>query len=268
MSNARIVGAKFKIIDGGTPTVIPVAQTTITRAKSEPLKWSVTIPDGTCQYFTDLTKPDLQPVGTPTKTVQIEIFSGAATRTYSDLILLDRKYNADPNGGYTLTLSGADYSQVLFRDNQTMETFTSTNTHIAIPEILTEYGFVSYDLDFPDFYLMQMDFQKDRPINRIQTILNEVGAFWRCEGKRFIIWIPSIRTASDFHYQDSAHIYSINVNEQVLNLVNKVKVCRVTKNAYQAFRQAGTTCGRFGGKLSGVFMWLSYLINNDVGSLF
>lgn len=268
MGNAKIVGAKFRIIVGGNATTIPVSQVTVTRAKGEPLKWSVVIPGKDASYFNNFTKPELQPVGSPSKFAELEIFSSGGSRTYTDLILLDRRYEANPEGGYTITLSGADFSQVLFRDNQTMQTFEKITAHNIIQAILSNYGFSSYELNFPDFPVMQMDFQRDRPINRIQTLLNEVGAFWRVEGKRFITWIPSVRNRADFHYKDNEDIYLVNLNEQVMNLVNKVTVCRVTKNAFRAFMQEGDSTGRMTGKFSGVFVGVDYRIHSDIGCIF
>jgi hypothetical protein len=249
---------------GGTKT-IPADSLTITRSKSAPLTWSLTIfdpdgtynPDNTASPWHEWLRPEFQPKGAPTKTIKISVHADypgsnwSGTRDYTDLILLSRDYEASPEGGYTLTLSGTDYSQVLFRDYQTMQTIQSSTAKAIIEGILTEFGVGSRILNVsPDYPVAQFDFQRDRPINRIQTLLNEWGAFWRMEGRTFIAWTPSVKSYGDWTYKDADNIYTLRLNEQVMTLFNKVTACRVSKNADLAYSQEGGSEGRMHGSFS------------------
>jgi len=143
----------------------------------------------------------------------------------------------------------------LFRDGQTMATVELGMSNDIIKGILSEYGFNGGDivLDIPDFPVVQFDFQRDRPVNRIQTLLNESGAFWRVEGRRFFAWIPSLSAQPQWTYKDSNSIYTLSLTEQVITHHNMVTVSRVNKNGYIATEQSGASDGRFSARFSGKF---------------
>lgn len=263
MSVKKVAGT-VSVTKSGTTKTFPINSISITRGRSEATKFAFTVfdPDGTYNpnnsssaYYQYLT-PELQPVGTPSKTVTINIYCDSDTKTYSNMIIMGLTCSASPEGGYVLNVSGADYSQVLFRNHQTKETFTNSGAKAIIGSILEDYGFTSYTLDFTDFTVIQMDFQQTKPINQIQTLLNEVGAVWRVDGTSFYAWVPEIGTATAT-YTDSTNIYSLAVNEQAIELVNKVTVCRVNKNADLAYSGEGSNDGwtteRVSGSFSGYF---------------
>jgi len=113
-----------------------------------------------------------------------------------------------------------------------------------VKSLLMNYGFTSWslpkELNYP---VMQLDVQQDMPINRIQTLLNEIGAYWKCEGRTFQAWIPPDGKNAAWNYTDSKNLYFLSLHEQIIDYYNKVTVCRVNKNATLAYAGEGTDDG-------------------------
>ena len=113
MSVKKIAGT-VSVTKSGTTKTFPINSISITRGRSEATKFSFNVfdPDGTYNpnnassaYYQYLT-PELQPVGTPSKTVTINIYADSDTITYSNMIIMGMNYSADPDGGYNIQVSG------------------------------------------------------------------------------------------------------------------------------------------------------------------
>jgi len=249
---------------------VPVNSVRVTLAKSASLTWSIVILDPEIGMSEDFRPPKLKKGSTPAQTYSIDIYTLDGDHLlFTDLIPLSRQFSADPEGGYSVTISGVDWSKVLFFDNVTRATLKN-DTALNMTKTLLGYGGITSwslppELDYP---VAQMDIQRDRLINRIQTFLNEIGALWRMNGKQFVSWIPNPEAVPVYTFESGENIYTLNVTEDVIELYDKVTVTRVSKNAGTAAQSEGTDVGRKNVNLSGKFHQVQFQVVDDFGCTF
>lgn len=259
MSIIKSVGQT--VIINGIDISDKVAGVTVQKGKSASATWSVDILDPVAGMGSSLRPVKLERESLPATFSSIIIESSdGVTYTFDHLILQKRSYSADPEQGYRVTLSGGDLSKVLFVDGYTLETYEATNAKAIIIDLLSKGGITSYEFlgDLDDilensFPVVQFDVQRERLINRIQTILNECGAFWEMNGDTFRAWIPDISGEPELTFSTPDDLYVLSLDEETQNYYDKVEVTRMSRNSDLAGQQEGTGVGRQNITLSGVF---------------
>ncbi len=239
------VWATFKI---GTSDDYPIASLTLNRGVNQLTRFTVSVIDNDYEYCnSDGLKPDID---TP-RIAWLRYGLNDVGSSYYQLYTLNRTYSTSGEDGPMVNFSGSDFGEKLYRDNMTLETWENQQATAIISEILEEVE-MNGTLDIPSFPVLQFDFQQDKPINRIQTLLNEVGAYWRVKDNRFEAWEPKLSNPT-FYYYGPQHIYSMEVEDQSIEYYDSVKVARRTKNADLAWAMESTGEGRQNAQLSGVF---------------
>ena len=229
------------------------------RAPSSSRVWSVTIADWEYGMQEALKPKRTKPGNLPSERLSIRIYTEEGMKEFTDLVLLSRRLVGDPENGAQVVLSGKDLSHMLYLDNQTKQTYENQTGYFVTTDLLEDSGITDYSFATPlgthlsdNFPLAQMDIQRDRYINRIQTLLNECGAVWQMNGTEFVAWIPdsSIKPIKTFYGND---LYGWNFEESVMELYDKVKVTRINKNSNVALMQEGYKTDRQYAGLSGTF---------------
>jgi len=250
-----------------------VESITVSESPSGSIAWAARV-YGPSVGMSDTLKPEkTDPKGTPSKTATIKLYKNNGSITFTDLIIVDRDLNVGPDGEVGVTISGKDYSELLNCDNQEMATFEHKTAYEIITTILETYGvsntyfYGSLSDHLQNFPVPQLDFQRDKPINRIQTLLNEVGAYWRMDGKVFTAWIPDdTDPVKKFREADVRSLGSYK--ESCLELYDKVTVVRLSRSANIAGQQSGTSVGRTNTGLSGTFYSVQFRVIKDSGVSF
>ncbi len=267
-SDVRLTGAK---IEYGGITLEGVSADVVD-APSSSVTWSAVIPDLDIGLQPAL-KPERFVFGSiPTKKAKITLYTESGTREWSDLVLINRNptINADYSG--EVVLSGKDLSHMLSLDNKTKVTYENQTAFYIITDFLEDAGITSYSFSSElqnylqnYFPVMQMDVQRDRYINRIQTLLNECGAVWRMDGATFRAWIPNNTAAPAKTFNISELYNSFSFQESSTELFDKVKVTRMNKNANVALQTSGYTSGRPNSGLSGTFYQVHFSVIDNKG---
>lgn len=250
---------------------IPGVSVDVVEAPSASKTWAVETSDLSIGLGVGL-KPERFSFGSvPAKTATIAITTEDGTITHNNLVLLNRSPVLNADGSGSVILSGQDLSYIASLDNKTKETYEDTFGDDIIIDMLSDAGIANYSFAgslstyLGNFPIMQMDVQRDRYINRIQTLLNECGAVWRMDNNQFRMWIPS-NTATVAKTFDSGDIYdSLRFQESVIELFDKVKVTRLNKNADVALQTSGTSSGRPNSALTGTFYQLHFSVIDDTG---
>lgn len=231
--------------------------------------WSIAIPDIETAMGSGFALERLTPGSTPTTTYSIDLYDEAGTHfAFTDLIPLSRELSATPQGSEVI-ISGADYSHLLFFDGITLETKEGKNADTISIELLSTGGISSYSFPASFGYpVIKMDIQRDRIINRIVTLLNEIGAVWRINGKQFVAWIPDYSSAPSASFASGNNLYTLRSVESVMELFDKVTVTRVSRNADLGGASEGTSLGRQYINLSGAFYSVHFDAIDDFGVTF
>jgi len=211
-------------IDGlNIPNIVSLS---VKEEPSKPLSWhAVFLDDKNINNLADYILED--PID-GYRTVNISIVTESGTRKYNGLILLDGFIRESNEEGIVYNILGTDASFILEKGFQTKITRENISAKEVLSIYLTEAGLIP-ELTFHDFTIQQIDFQEEKPISVIQTLLDEAGAEWRVEGKRFITWIPmQVSTNSAW---DGRHLYVKESKSNRSTYYNIVKATRTTKNA-------------------------------------
>ncbi len=275
MSVTYSVSGKIKI--GLNTYEDNITNLTITKNKSASLTWSCNLYDLTASEMNSIDSVTLAPQEEPTANQLVEITrvakssAGTLTGTFSNLLLTNVQILGSSKDGVNLSLSGVDYSYLLQFDSQTHETYESQYLKDIFIDILDKYNIDDYDFqgDLDDiltnFPVQQMDFQNTRPIDRIQTGLNEVGAFWRMNGDQFVGWISDTDSIPAKTFTLGVDIESFSHNEESMQLYDKIKCTRISKNANIAAQSEGNSLGEKTISLSGTFRNVLFQVVHNIG---
>lgn len=263
-SNTRLAAAlvtiRRKISGSWTSKTFPVQQVSIERSKSQPKRWSITVPNPTGEYspwhttsgWLDWLREETQDMTSPTRLVDISIITESGITNHTDLVIKEDSGRLDPTTGYSIQLSGIDFSAGLLEDDISITTYRGQTAKEIIIAIAVACGFKAENVvfDYPlnayiDYPVTKMDVVKTKGINKIQALLDECGACWRVEGQRLICWMPSLSDilSPSRTFEGGSDIYVLAWNRGRQEYYNKVTVLRATQNADVVFQREGDSIG-------------------------
>ena len=243
---------------GETKTVTGVLGLVISLPKNDCMSWSLTLDNNDRRYSKYNTSSAFYGYTDPTKNYRWTIFvitkgivassPPAEEEIWTYLTCTARSYKHNATDGYTVILTGTDYSYTLLKNNQTKVTQRSTpvlavTMKAVLGSILTDYTVSSNLSALTDYKVKWLHMQGEIPLDVARKLLGPVWGLWRFVGNVFTGWQPVFKlppTEPDYYIEDIETLEDFSPTEDRQSTITSVVVRRTSEISSIAFEETSS----------------------------
>lgn len=234
------IAVTVKQWENGVPTVMTPLSYEIVRRRNQPATFSLRFsnedrsfsPGGSWDGMLDGNPYDDEWAVQRYITIEMSV-AGQPNYMFPYFLQLDLTLEVRRGQAYAV-LSGTDYSDLLLQPDQGMDDVT-INPNSAPPfrssaavlaEILAEYNVDDYGLDSDSFVIQKMH-RQGTPMDWVRELLWVTQADWRWEGKRFLTYQTSLKTAPDWKFNSNLHLTTLSYRKAARLVKNRFTLTRL-----------------------------------------